>query len=76
MSIAQTQIVPGPDRTLHSHQVHVVLTRPEPALLAALDKYDLLDKIDPAHIYTDLDLGAFEGSAAENYAPTKIKESS
>lgn len=55
-----------------------MLARPEPALLAALDKYDLLDKIDPAHIYTDLDLaiGAFEGSAAANYATTKIKESS
>lgn len=64
--------------SLHSHEVHVVLARPEPALLAALDKFDLLAKIDPAHIYTDLDLAiaAFEGDAATNHSPTKMKEPS
>ena len=63
---------------LHSRQVHVALARPEPALLAALDKFDLLAKIDPAHIYTDLDLAiaAFEDDAVVNHATTKIKESS
>lgn len=64
--------------SLHSHGVHVVLARPEPALLAALDKFDLLAKIDPAHIYTDLDLAiaAFEGDAAAHHSPTKMKEPS
>jgi MFS superfamily sulfate permease-like transporter len=64
--------------SLHSHEVHVVLARPEPALLAALDKFDLLAKIDPAHIYTDLDLAiaAFESDTAVNNTPTKMKESS
>lgn len=64
--------------SLHSHEVHVVLARPEPALLAALDKFDLLAKIDPAHIYTDLDLAivAFEGDATAHRSPTKMKESS
>jgi MFS superfamily sulfate permease-like transporter len=64
--------------SLHSHRVHVVLARPEPALLAALDTFDLLDKIDPAHIYTDLDLAiaAFEDGAATNHATTKMKGSS
>lgn len=64
--------------SLHSHEVHVVLARPEPALLAALDTYDLLAQIDPAHIYTDLDLAiaAFESAAAANHVPTKMKETS
>ena len=64
--------------SLHSRGVHVVLARPEPALLAALNKYDLLDRIDPAHIYTDLDLAiaAFESDVAANQSPTKMKESS
>ncbi|KAG4071801.1 hypothetical protein HA402_010395 [Bradysia odoriphaga] len=63
--------------SLHSHEVHVVLARPEPALLTALDTYDLLAKINPAHIYTDLDLAiaAFEHDAVANQSPT-LKEPS
>lgn len=63
--------------SLHSHKIHVVLARPEPALLAALRSFDLLDKIDPAHIYTDLDLAiaAFQSTATANHATPKIRES-
>lgn len=40
--------------SLHAQGIHVVLARPEPGLLEALDRYDLLEQINPDHIYTDL----------------------
>lgn len=41
---------------LHAKGVHVVLARPEPRLLRTLDQYELTRLLDPAHIYSDLDI--------------------
>lgn len=51
--------------SLHARDIHVVLARPEPALLETLRRYALMSRIDPAHIYSDLDvaIAAFDGSA-------------
>lgn len=42
--------------SLHDRDVQVALARPEPRLLEALHRYELLGKIDPDHIYSDLDI--------------------
>ena len=41
---------------LHARSIHVVLARPEPRLLATLEKYDIASQLDPHHIFSDLDL--------------------
>jgi high affinity sulfate transporter 1 len=42
--------------SLEARSIRMALARPEPALLAAFERYELIDRIDPAHIYSDLDI--------------------
>ena len=51
-------------RFLHARSIHVILARPEPALLATLDRYGLMAEIRPESIFSDLDaaVAAFTAS--------------
>lgn len=42
--------------SLHARGIHVALARPEPTLLRTLDAYELRGRIDPDHVYSDLDV--------------------
>lgn len=41
---------------LHARSIHVVLARPEPGLLTALQRFELMERISPDHVYSDLDI--------------------
>ncbi|MFZ4892993.1 SulP family inorganic anion transporter [Plantibacter sp. Mn2098] len=51
--------------SLHARSIRMALARPEPALLSALHRYELMDRIDPEHVYSDLDvaIAAFDVAA-------------
>lgn len=57
---------------LHKRGIHLVLARPEDQLLETLRRYELMDRISPEHIFTDLDkaVAAFGDSANDRPAPT------
>lgn len=42
--------------SLHGQGIHVALARPEPSLLRTFAQYELMGRIDPDHVYSDLDL--------------------
>ncbi|WP_345801926.1 SulP family inorganic anion transporter [Microbacterium sp. AZCO] len=57
---------------LHKRGIHLILARPEADLLEILEKYDLMDRITPDHVFDDLDtaVAAFGDSATEKPAPS------
>lgn len=56
---------------LHEHGIHLILARPEDQLLETLRRYELMERISPDHVFSDLDkaVAAFGDSAAERPAP-------
>lgn len=40
---------------VHQRGIHLILARPEKQLLATLERYELLERISPEHIFDDLD---------------------
>lgn len=59
---------------LEARSIRMALARPEPALLAALERYELMDRIDPAHIFSDLDvaIAAFDSPAISADQPVTV----
>jgi len=57
---------------LHKRGIHLVLARPEDRFLDTLRRYELLERISPDHIFSDLDkaVAAFGDSAGERPAPS------
>lgn len=49
---------------LHQRDIHLILARPEKQLLETLERYDLIKRLDPKHIFDDLDtaVAAFPGA--------------
>ncbi|MFM1728742.1 hypothetical protein ABI214_25025 [Prescottella soli] len=56
---------------VHARPIHVVLARPEPAPSAALERYELMERIDPDHIYSGLGVAitAFAGTSRTPESP-------
>ncbi|WP_243076941.1 SulP family inorganic anion transporter [Microbacterium sp. SS28] len=50
---------------LHKRDIHVILARPEKQLLETFERYDLMERISPQHIFDDLDkaIAAFPAAA-------------
>ncbi|MFH8250783.1 SulP family inorganic anion transporter [Microbacterium sp. B2969] len=56
---------------LHKRGIHLILARPEASLLETLNRYELMGRISPEHVFDDLDkaVAAYPGPAAPAAPP-------